>query len=52
MTKHLVREGQQTPLETHLELCAGFMAITHRTEDHHEALDAYFTRRTPNFVGR
>jgi enoyl-CoA hydratase/carnithine racemase len=52
MTKRLVREGQQTRLETHLELCAAFMAITHKTEDHHEALDAYFAKRAPVFVGR
>lgn len=52
MTKRLIREGQQTRLETHLELCAAFMAITHRTDDHHEALDAYFARRPPSFAGR
>lgn len=51
MTKRLIREGQQTRLETHLELAAAFMALTHRTDDHREALSAYFERRPSVFEG-
>jgi enoyl-CoA hydratase/carnithine racemase len=49
MTKRLLREGQQTNLETLLELSAGYQAIAHHTADHHEAVRAFVEKRKPNF---
>ena len=51
MMKRLIREGDNTRLESHLELCATFNAIGHGTADHQEALDAFLQKRTPNFTG-
>lgn len=51
MTKRLIRNGQQSPLREHLELCGTFNAIAHGTADHREALDGYFKKRAPNFTG-
>lgn len=51
LTKRLIREGQHQSLNTHLEMCAAYQAIAHKTDDHREALDAFFEKRTPNFNG-
>lgn len=51
MTKRLIREGQRVDLETLLELSSGMQAIAHHTPDHHEAVDAMFDKRDPNFTG-
>ena len=52
MTKRLMRDAQTSRLGDHLELSATFMAICHGTEDHREALNAFFEKRTPRFRGR
>lgn len=49
LTKRLMREGLRSPLETNLELAAVFQAISHKTDDHREAVDAFLQRRTPRF---
>ncbi len=51
LTKRLMREGQHQRLEAHLEICAAYQAIAHTTEDHHEALAAFFEKRDPVFTG-
>lgn len=51
MTKRLIRDGQQSPLSTHLELCGALNAIAHGTADHREAVDSYIKKRTPQFSG-
>ena len=41
MTKRLLREGERSSLESLLELSAGYQAIAHMTDDHHEAVRAF-----------
>ena len=52
LTKRLMREGLRSPLETNLELAAVFQAISHKTEDHSEAVNAFLERRPPRFSER
>lgn len=49
MTKRLLREGERSTLETLLELSAGYQAIAHMSEDHHEAVRAFVEKRPPQF---
>jgi len=51
LTKRLLREGQHVRLDTLLELSAAFQALSHHTEDHQEALAAFFDKRPGNFKG-
>ncbi|QRF61197.1 crotonase/enoyl-CoA hydratase family protein [Variovorax paradoxus] len=41
MTKRLLREAQQSRLDTVLEMSAGFQALAHHTAAHESALDAF-----------
>jgi len=50
--KRLLKLSQQQPLAEHLEVCASFQALCHKTEDHAEALTAFFEKRRGNFKGR
>ena len=52
MAKRLLREGQKTDLKGVLELSAAFQALAHQTEDHLEAVEAFFEKRTPTFKGQ
>jgi enoyl-CoA hydratase/carnithine racemase len=52
MTKKLMREAASANLETIMDLSAGFQARAHASEDHAEALAAFFEKREPNFKGR
>lgn len=52
MTKQLIREGQRTDLDTHLQMAAVMQAVSHRTDDHREAMDAIFEKRKGEFKGR
>jgi 2-(1,2-epoxy-1,2-dihydrophenyl)acetyl-CoA isomerase len=52
LAKRLLREGQQQRLSDVLELSAAFQALAHETEDHGEALDAFFDKREPHFTGK
>jgi len=52
LSKRLLREGQQQRLSDILELSAAFQALAHETNDHAEALDAFFDKRQPRFTGR
>jgi len=52
MTKKLMREGLSANLETIMDLSAGFQARAHASEDHAEALAAFFEKRAPDFKGR
>jgi 2-(1,2-epoxy-1,2-dihydrophenyl)acetyl-CoA isomerase len=42
MTKRLLREAQQTWLDTLLEMSADFHALAHHTAEHEAALDVSF----------
>lgn len=49
MTKRLLREGERSTLESLLEMSAGYQAIAHMTDDHHEAVRAFVEKRPPQF---
>ncbi|RCW64138.1 crotonase/enoyl-CoA hydratase family protein [Pseudorhodoferax soli] len=49
MTKRLLREGQNSTLESLLEMSAGYQAIAHKTADHEEAVRAFMEKRAPKF---
>lgn len=49
LTKRLMRESQRAPLDTVLELSAVYQAVSHKTADHTEAVDAFLEKRAPKF---
>jgi enoyl-CoA hydratase/carnithine racemase len=49
LTKRLMREAIHSRLDTVLELSAVFQAISHKTPDHSEAVDAFLEKRAPRF---
>ena len=51
MTKKLMREGQGATFDTIMEMSAAMQSLAHLTEDHHEAVSAFFEKRTPEFKG-
>ena len=50
--KRLMKLAQRQNLEEHLEVCSAFQAICHKTEDHAEALAAFFEKRSGKFMGK
>jgi enoyl-CoA hydratase/carnithine racemase len=50
--KRLLKLAQMQPLAEHLDLCASFQAMCHKTEDHAEALAAFFEKRSGKFNAR
>lgn len=50
MTKRLLREGQNLPLDALLEMSAAFQAIAHKTRQHAEAVNAFIEKRKPSFA--
>lgn len=52
MAKRLLREGQDMKLAPLLELSAAYQALSHQTEDHHEAVAAFLEKRAPDFSNR
>lgn len=52
MAKRLMIEGAHVKLPALLELAASYQAISHYSEDHHEALAAFIDRRTPQYEDR
>jgi len=50
--KRLLKLAQRQQLEEHLDVCSAFQAICHKTEDHQEALAAFFEKRAGRFKGR
>jgi enoyl-CoA hydratase/carnithine racemase len=50
--KRLLRMAQRQGLEEHLEACAAFQAILQKTEDHAEAMAAFFEKRQGSYRGR
>ena len=50
--KRLLKLSQRQGLEEHLDVCSAFQAICHKTEDHQEALAAFFEKRSGVFKGR
>ena len=52
MSKKLLREGMISNFETILEMSANMQALMHLTEDHQEAITAFFEKRDGNFKGK
>ncbi len=52
MTKRMMRDGQNVGFETIMEMSAALQALAHTTEDHHEALAAFFEKRPGSYKGR
>ena len=50
--KRLLKLAQQQPLAEHLEVCSSFQALCHKTQDHAEALTAFFEKRPGKFEAR
>ncbi|MDJ0683667.1 MAG: enoyl-CoA hydratase-related protein [Alphaproteobacteria bacterium] len=50
-TKQALRAGLEQSLRDHLQFCAEMQAALHHTEDHTEALEAFFEKREPVFRG-
>jgi len=50
--KRLLKLAQRQQLSEHLDTCSAFQAICHKTEDHQEALRAFFDKRKGEFKGR
>ena len=49
LTKRLLRESLHARLDTVLEMAAVFQAVSHKTADHAEAVDAFLEKRPPRF---
>lgn len=49
--KQLLKLAQRQSVAEHLDICATFQAICHKTEDHQEALTAFFEKRQGQFKG-
>ncbi len=50
--KRLLKLAQKQRLEEHLEVCSAYQAICHKTQDHQEALTAFFQKRPGQFKGK
>lgn len=50
--KRLLKLAQKQGVEEHLAVCSAFQAICHKTEDHAEALTAFFEKRAGKFSGK
>jgi len=50
--KRLLKLSQRQRLDEHLDVCSAFQAICHKTDDHQEALKAFFEKRPGVFTGR
>ncbi len=51
MTRRLLWESRESPLETVLEMAAAMQAAAHGTADHAEAVAAFLEKRSPRFTG-
>jgi enoyl-CoA hydratase/carnithine racemase len=51
-SKRLLRLAQQQNLPEHLDTCSSFQAICQKSDDHAEALAAFFEKRSGVFKGR
>jgi len=50
--KRLLKLSQRMPLPEYLDICSSYQALCHKTEDHAEALQAFFEKRRGEFKGR
>jgi enoyl-CoA hydratase/carnithine racemase len=52
MTKRMMREGQNVSFDIIMEMSAAYQSLAHLTEDHQEAVNAFFDKRPGNYKGR
>lgn len=52
MTKRMMREGQNVSFDVIMEMSAAYQAIAHLTEDHQEAVNAFFEKRPGDYKGK
>ena len=52
MTKKLMRDGTMASFDTIMEMSAALQVTLQHTQDHREAVDAFFEKRIPDFKGR
>jgi enoyl-CoA hydratase/carnithine racemase len=52
MTKRMMREGQSVSFDTIMEMSAAMQSLAHLTEDHQEAVAAFFEKRPGDFKGK
>ncbi|WP_439816034.1 crotonase/enoyl-CoA hydratase family protein [Zavarzinia sp. CC-PAN008] len=52
MTKRLLRQADEATFDQVQDASAAMQAIAHTTEDHREAIDAFFEKRDGRYVGR
>ncbi|GLQ07008.1 crotonase/enoyl-CoA hydratase family protein [Sneathiella chinensis] len=52
LSKKLMREGEHMRLDSLLEMSASMQALAHYTEDHSEAVNAFFEKRPGVFKGK
>jgi enoyl-CoA hydratase/carnithine racemase len=52
MTKRMMREGQNVSFDIIMEMSAAYQAIAHLTEDHQEAVNAFFEKRPGDYKGK
>ena len=52
MTKRLMRDGMNSSFDTIMEMSASMQVIVQNTDDHLEAVNAFFDKRTPEFKGK
>jgi len=50
-TKRLMQEAKNSTLDQALERAGEFQGLAHQTRDHLEALNAFFEKRDPHFLG-
>jgi len=52
MTKRMMREGQNASFDIIMEMSASYQALAHLTEDHMEAVNAFFEKRPASYKGQ
>ena len=52
LTKRLLRHARSMELDGFLDISAALQSVSHHTEDHQEAMDAFFEQRPGDFKGR
>ncbi|MEJ1970276.1 MAG: crotonase/enoyl-CoA hydratase family protein [Rhizomicrobium sp.] len=52
MTKRMMREGQNVGFDIIMEMSAAYQALAHLTEDHQEAVAAFFEKRPGDYRGK
>jgi enoyl-CoA hydratase/carnithine racemase len=52
MTKRMMRDGQSVSFDTIMEMSAALQSLAHLTEDHQEAVNAFFEKRPGDYKGK